>query len=276
MSTATLTDNAQTVSRIYDAFNRADIQFILSNIAEDCQWEASGEGSLLQGGTYRGKDVATFFKRLNDEEQFNSFNPVSVHAISENDVAAFGDLNVTMKATGKKVSSDWAMHWKFNDDGQVIYFKNFFDTAALYLASQKSPATTTEQEEKNIAIVRNAFDNFLKGNIEGIMNDCADDIEWGAHNNPGVPFAKTFYGKEGASNFFSTLLGNIEYTAFEPKEFYADGDKVFVKGYHEAKVKSNGNSFGHSILMEFTFSNSKVSSFFAWVDSRDQAQAFHS
>ncbi|MFI5205301.1 MAG: nuclear transport factor 2 family protein, partial [Flavobacteriales bacterium] len=202
--------------------------------------------------------------------------PVSVHSINEHEVAAFGNLNVTMNATGKKVSSDWAMHWEFNDEGQIVYFKNFFDTAALYLANQKLKAATTEQEEKNISIVRNAFDNFLKGDIEGILNECTDDIEWGAHDNPEVPYAKTYHGKEGARDFFSTLSANIEYLAFKPKEFYADGDKVFVKGYHRARVKSNGNSFAHSYLMEFTLNDGKTSSFFAWVDTRDQSQAFNS
>lgn len=274
MSTATLTDNAQTVSSIYDAFNRGDIAFILSNIDADCRWEASGEGSLLQGGFYSGKDVGLFFQRLNEDEGFNSFNPVAVYNINEHEVVGFGDLNVTMRATGKTVSSDWAMHWKFNDEGRITHFKNFFDTAALYRANLITNAGTTHQEENNLSIVRNAYDDFAKGDIEAIINKCTDDIEWGAHNNPGVPYAKTFKGIAGAKEFFSILLGNIEYLVFEPREFYADGDKVFVKGYHRAKVKSNGNTYDHTFLMEFTLIDGKVSTFFAWVDTRDQAQAF--
>ncbi|MCW3106229.1 MAG: hypothetical protein JWQ09_735, partial [Segetibacter sp.] len=40
--------------------------------------------------------------------------------------------------------------------------------------------------------------------------------------------------------------------------------------------KSTGKTFGHNMLLEFSVNNAKVSSFFAWVDTRDQAEAFQS
>jgi len=133
---------------------------------------------------------------------------------------------------------------------------------------------TATKKDQNIAIVQDAFDNFLKGNIPAILDICTPDVDWGAHENPTVPYAKAYYGKDGVSEFFATLAGSVEYTQFEPKEFFAAGDKVFVRGYNKATVKSTGQTYAHDFLMEFSLQDGKISSFFAWVDSRDQAEAF--
>jgi uncharacterized protein len=271
MSTATLTDNATTVAKMYDAFVRGDIPSILNNIADDCTWIGAGEGSLPQGGTYIGKDAVRFFQNLGGNLNFDAFNVTSVNNISDDEVVAFGDMKTTSKNTGKKVALDWTMHWKFNEDGKAVYFHDFFDTAAAYLSEQDATL-----QEQNINTVKVAFDDFLKGNIQSILDGCTNDIEWGSHNNPTVPYGRTYNGKAGAADFFKTLGDSVNYTRFEPKEFYADRDKVFVKGYHEATVKSTGKTFGHDFVMEFTIKDGKVSRFFSYVDTNDQARAFQS
>jgi uncharacterized protein len=132
----------------------------------------------------------------------------------------------------------------------------------------------TVKKEQNISIVQNAFANFLNGNIASIVEACTDDVEWGTYDNSAVPYGQTYHGKNGVAEFFATLVGTIEYTAFQPAEYFADVDMVFVKGYHEATVKSTGKTFGHEFLMDFKLRDGKVSSFFAWVNTRDQAAAF--
>jgi uncharacterized protein len=271
MSTATLTDNATTVGKVYEAFGRRDINYILNTVADNCTWIGTGEGTLPQGGTYKGKEVVNFFKQLAEHEEFNSFNPISINNINDDEVVAFGNMTVTSKASGNKATSDWVMHWKFNEDGKAVYFHDFFDTAAAYLAEQNLTL-----KEQSIQTVKVAFDDFLKGDIQAILDGCTDDIEWGAHYNPTVPYGKTYEGKAGAAEFFKTLSESVNYTRFEPKEYYADGDKVFVRGYHQAVVKSTGKTFGHNFLMEFTIRGGKVSRFFAYVDTNDQAKAFQS
>ena len=132
----------------------------------------------------------------------------------------------------------------------------------------------TVKKEQNISIVQKAYAEFAKGNIPGILENCTDDITWSSFDNSPVPFAGTFNGKRGVADFFAALGGSVDYTEFQPKEFFADADKVFAKGYHKAKVKSTGKTFGHEFLMEFSLRDGKVFSFFAWVDSRDEAAAF--
>jgi ketosteroid isomerase-like protein len=130
------------------------------------------------------------------------------------------------------------------------------------------------KKEQNISIVQKAFQNFQQGNIADILSESTEDIEWGSYKNSVVPFGKTYHGKKGAGEFFATLAATTEYKTFEPREFYADKDSVLVRGYHEAIVKSTGKNFGHEFLMHFKLREGKVYSFFAFVDSRDEAEAF--
>jgi uncharacterized protein len=136
MNTATLINNAATVTGIYEAFVRGDIPSIIENIDSNCVWTAAGEGFLPAGGTYRGKDAVNFFIRLGESFEFSAFNPVLISNLNDDEVVAFGNLAGNSKLTGKSTSTDWAMHWKFNDDGKVIYYQDFHDTAAAYAAIQ--------------------------------------------------------------------------------------------------------------------------------------------
>jgi ketosteroid isomerase-like protein len=131
------------------------------------------------------------------------------------------------------------------------------------------PLTTT-----NIETVQHAFADFAQGNIPGILDVCTDDINWSSWNNPAIPFAQTYTGKAGAATFFTELDSAVTYTAFEPRHFYDCGDRVFVKVFHSAIVKATGKTFAHEALMEFVFRDEKISSFFAYVDSHDEAMAF--
>jgi ketosteroid isomerase-like protein len=132
----------------------------------------------------------------------------------------------------------------------------------------------TVKTEQNISIVQNAYGEFGKGNFQGVADACTDDIVWGSYENEAVPYAGSYYGKKGVVDFFTTIGSNIEYLEFSPKEFFGVADRVFVKGYHKGKVRSNGTVFGHDFLMEFQLRDGKISSFFAFVDTRNQAAAF--
>ena len=129
-------NNASTVANLYEAFGKGDIGFIIGHIADDCNWIGAGGDLLPQGGTYTGKDAVNFFMKLGGATEFTSFNPIAINAINENEVVAFGNMSGISKATGKTSSSDWVMHWKFNADGKVVYYQDFYNTAAAYLANQ--------------------------------------------------------------------------------------------------------------------------------------------
>jgi ketosteroid isomerase-like protein len=133
---------------------------------------------------------------------------------------------------------------------------------------------TPVSTDQNIKIVQQGFTDFMNGNISGITDSCSNNVKWGSFENPGVPYESNYQGKEGVSKFFGNLNTYVDFEKFEPREFYADKNKVFVKGYHGGKAKTTGKSFGHEYLMEFTLEDGKICNFFAWLDTRDQAASF--
>ena len=132
----------------------------------------------------------------------------------------------------------------------------------------------TAKTANNIAIAKKGFADFLSGNIQGIVDTCRDDVQWGSYNNPVVPFAGMYSGKKGVVDFFTTLGGTVNYSVFDFKDYYADKDSVLVHGRQEGTVKSTGKSFAHDFMMHFRMEDEKIVSFFAFVDSKDEADAF--
>jgi uncharacterized protein len=137
MSTATAIDNSAIVASLYEAFGRGDINYIINHVDDKCKWIGAGKDILPEGGVYFGKEAINFFIHLDESVEFTSFNPVSISRINDHEVVAFGNMTGISKTTGKPSSSDWAMHWKFNDNGKVVFFQDFYDTAAIYLANQQ-------------------------------------------------------------------------------------------------------------------------------------------
>ena len=128
--------------------------------------------------------------------------------------------------------------------------------------------------EENIEVAQTGINAFINGNMEGLLDVCAEDIVWSTHQNPDVPFAKTYKGKEGARQFLNDLADNVAFSVFSPEKYYSDDDMVFVKTHQVAKVKSTGKTYDHQMLMTFKIKHGKVSEFFAYVDSADQGRAF--
>jgi hypothetical protein len=128
--------------------------------------------------------------------------------------------------------------------------------------------------ESNVQVVRKGFEDFMKGNTSAVVDICTDDVSWGSYENPGVPMAGTFKGKEGVREFFSMLGELIDYTDFTPREFFEQGNAVVVLGHHAGKVKKTGRTFDHEWAMLFRLRGPKIYSFFSFTDTRQQAESF--
>jgi ketosteroid isomerase-like protein len=134
--------------------------------------------------------------------------------------------------------------------------------------------TMTSIREQNIAITQQSIQEFLNGNIQGVLDLCANDVRWITYQNPNIPFGKIYQGKDAAGQFFADLGGNVDFTIFTPEKFYADEDMVFVITHQAAKVKSTGKNFDHQMLMTFKIRDEKIVEFFGYIDSADMEKAF--
>jgi ketosteroid isomerase-like protein len=91
---------------------------------------------------------------------------------------------------------------------------------------------------KNADFIRNLYDAFSRGDLDGLLQNCDPSIEWISTGDPKVvPWGGRRTGVAGAASFFHALADNLNFEVFQPRDFYEDGDTVVVVGRTRAQVK---------------------------------------
>jgi ketosteroid isomerase-like protein len=121
--------NIQIAQKAYADFKAGDIPSILSVMTDDIELITPGAGIPTAGVRHGKAEVARFFELVGATWDFEAFEPREYVGSGET-VVAIGSYTAMARATGRKVSSDWAMLWKFRD-GKATYFREFTDTLAL-------------------------------------------------------------------------------------------------------------------------------------------------
>ena len=124
------------------------------------------------------------------------------------------------------------------------------------------------QETQNTKVVQDAYAAFARGDMQALLGCFADDIVWNAvyGTGPHVPTSGERRGKAAVAEFFKQVAANVNFSAFEPKEFVAEGDKVVALGHYTATTPV-GKSFDADFAMVFTLRNGKVVRFQEFSDS---------
>jgi uncharacterized protein len=124
----TLVHYGMKVNQLYDAFNRGDVNTILNTLSNDCIWEVMGQPEIPFAGIYHGRDdVREFFGKLMDALEMSEFTAEHIME-NGNMVIATGHFIAMARKTNKRFSTPWAMTYEFNDDEQIVHFKDCFDT----------------------------------------------------------------------------------------------------------------------------------------------------
>lgn len=127
----TLVRHGQTVNKMYEAFSRGDIPFILSFLHRDVIWEVMGQPDIPHAGIYHGpEDVKLFFKKLTDSTDFKEMVPEHILE-SDNLVIATGYAKGVALKTQKLLASIWCMIYEFDNDGKIVHFRDCIDTLSL-------------------------------------------------------------------------------------------------------------------------------------------------
>ena len=128
------------------------------------------------------------------------------------------------------------------------------------------------QENKQLAM--RGYERFMKGDIQGVLDICDDDVEWTSAELMAVPFSGAFHGKNGVADFFRKMAESVEFLAFQPESFIADGDQVAVTGHSTTRVRSTGATFDDNWVHIFTMKNGKTTRFEQHHNSAAIAAAF--
>lgn len=130
-------------------------------------------------------------------------------------------------------------------------------------------------EARNTTIVQDAYAAFLRGDIDTLLANVADDVDWHAvyGAGPEVPTSGTRRGRAQVREFFRQVAENISFSRFEPQRFVATGDTVVTLGHYVATTRT-GRSFDSDFAMVFTLRDGKISRFQEFSDSAAINAAF--
>ena len=126
--------------------------------------------------------------------------------------------------------------------------------------------------QENVQIVKDAFAAIGRGDMQGLLALSAEDIEWII---PGEdwPLAGTRRGHAGLADLFQTQSESMETTFMEPREFVAQGDRVFVVGFARGRVKATNKTWEDDWVFAMTVRNGKLTSIREYVDTQALARA---
>lgn len=123
---ATETENAEQVTRIFEAFGRGDVEYILDQLADDARFVSHLDARVPWAGEYSGKhEVARYFQALGGSVEVGD-HPVDTLVAQGDTVVAAGDVSFLVRESGKAGSSRWVYIFKLAN-GQVQRYDQFSD-----------------------------------------------------------------------------------------------------------------------------------------------------
>ncbi|MEZ5426272.1 MAG: nuclear transport factor 2 family protein [Pyrinomonadaceae bacterium] len=129
-------------------------------------------------------------------------------------------------------------------------------------------------ETNNTRIVRQGYERFGNGDLEGLLQLFDENIEWTTPITQRSSLGGTRRGRQAVAEFFGLLVETENITRFEPTEFIAQGDRVVVLGKSAATVNATGRSYETDWIQIFTVRNEKVTGFYELFDTAAVERAF--
>ena len=115
--------------------------------------------------------------------------------------------------------------------------------------------------DKNIAVVQQIYQAFLRGDVPGILEHIADDMRhFGVVSQlEDVPWHLQIKRKADVPKFFQALGAECEFTRFEPRDFAAGGDHVYCTVSFDVTIKRNGKKLSlDNEMHRFSFKNGRI------------------
>jgi ketosteroid isomerase-like protein len=93
-------------------------------------------------------------------------------------------------------------------------------------------------------VVKDVYNRFATGDIDGFLALCADNIEWVVNGPADLEKCKAFQGRRGVQQFLD-LLAQWEFSSFAPREFIVGERTVVVLGEEAGSDKASGHRFSN-------------------------------
>lgn len=129
-----MTPNLEAVQAIYQAFGQGDVPGILSRLSPQVQWEnwsdhsAQTAGHPLFAARTDPQGVAEFFRVVGEQLAIHEFKVLDIFG-NGRQVAAEVVIDYSYQPTGRRVRDEELHLWTFGEDGKVVRFRHYLDTA---------------------------------------------------------------------------------------------------------------------------------------------------
>ena len=107
-------------------------------------------------------------------------------------------------------------------------------------------------------IVQKAYAAFGRGDIPGIVEFVADEVDWELIGPATLAYAGQRRNRNQVAAFFSDVSRADQIHQFEPREFIEAGEHVTVLGWERSTAVDTGQDFSSEWVHVFTVKNNKV------------------
>jgi ketosteroid isomerase-like protein len=125
----------------------------------------------------------------------------------------------------------------------------------------------------NTDTLKQGYEAFGQGDLEGATQNFADDIRWENPEAPQLPNNGVSEGKDAVKQLFAELGDYWESFRITPDEFIESGDTVVVLSHSESTGKETGTDVKLPWVHVWRFSEGKVTEVQALTDTALAANA---
>ena len=141
---------------------------------------------------------------------------------------------------------------------------------------ETQPTTGATSIEENINLVKQTYDCFFRGDMEGLISHYTDDVDWEIYGpTSSVPTAGHYKGKEALMGFFGKVNDLLESDKFEIQEYVAQGNTVVAIGEYTWTSRVTGKIFDAHFTHAVTVNDGKISRFREYTDTAAAAEAMN-
>lgn len=114
--------------------------------------------------------------------------------------------------------------------------------------------------QQHVQLVQQAYAAIGDGDLPGLTELMAEDVEIELPGPPEIPFAGTYRGHDGVAQFAANLVDSIQWETreFEVRDIIAQGDQVAVLGHEQLTATPTNRSWETDWAMVWTVRDGKI------------------
>jgi uncharacterized protein len=111
----------------------------------------------------------------------------------------------------------------------------------------------------NVDTVKSLYDAFGRGDVETILDNLTDDVDWAAEAaSHAAPWYGVRKGKDEVASFFQELGDAMEVKEFTPLSYAANDGEVFTLIRFRVTARATGKEAAMNLLHYWRFRDGKV------------------